>query len=315
MKKALFFALLLTFNTAHTEAFSLKEINAIEPFELVQPKFLTTSDSTKLAYYGFVNDEPKSIAIVYTGAGLYGNQTYQYVAKTLNEKHRIGCYIFDLRGHGHSEGPRSDAPSINRVLLDVDEGINFVHQQHPHARIYLVGHSSGAGLLINYAANFTDPLVAGYLFLAPYLGPKSDTFKTHENNNDAFIRKARTWLFILGSIFSNSFITHWNTIYFNWPKELTRKDPLILTTYTYVMACATTPYKIDTLLPYITKPTGIFIGENDEQFIPEKVVCYGEKLATNQVTIEIVKNANHLSILLEAPTLVAHFISLATTPS
>ena len=80
------------------------------------------------------------------------------------------------------------------------------------------------------------------------------------------------------------------------------------------MACATTPYEIDTLLRCITKPTGIFIGENDEQFIPEKVVLYGEKLATNQVTTEIVKNANHLSILLEAPNLVANCISLHNTP-
>jgi pimeloyl-ACP methyl ester carboxylesterase len=291
-----------------TGPFSFNEIDSIEKFNLVEPQFLKSSDGVQLAYYNFSNPFNKEIVILYAGAGLYGNKTYQWVAKTLQEQYGIGCYIFDIRGHGNSQGPRGDASSIDRVWLDVPEAIEFVKTKNPDSKIYLVGHSSGAGLIINYAAHSKQKQEDGYIFLAPYLGPRSNTARVHQKSDASFIKSVRTWVYILGAIFPNSFITHFKTVFFNYPDDMLKSDPLMLSYYTYVMSCATTPYDIDALLKEIDKPVGIFIGKNDEQFVPEKVIAYKDFI-TAPVQTEIIEDRAHLSILLEAPKLIADFIS------
>jgi alpha-beta hydrolase superfamily lysophospholipase len=291
-----------------TGPFSFKEIDSIEKFNVIEPQFLKASDGVQLAYYSFLNPSNKEIVIFYAGAGLYGNKTYQWVAKMLQEEHGIGCYIFDIRGHGNSGGPRGDAPSIDRVWLDVEQAIEFVKSKNPHSKIYLVGHSSGAGLIINYAAHINKKLEYGYIFLAPYLGPKSNTAKAHQNSSASFIKNVRSWVYILGAMLPNSFITHFKSVFFNYPDDILKADPLILAYYTYTMSCATTPYDIDLLLKKIDKPVGIFIGKNDEQFLPEKVIAY-KNLINAPVQTEIIENTAHLSILLQAPKLISDFIA------
>lgn len=308
MKKIIVFLLLSGgFVMQAADPFSFKELNSIERFDLIKPQFLKASDGVQLAYYPFLNHHAKEVVILYSGAGLYGNKAYQWVAKTLKEKYGIGCYIFDIRGHGNSQGPRGDAPSIERVWVDVAEAIKLVKKENPNSKLYLVGHSSGAGLIINYAANTKEKAEDGYIFLAPYLGPKSDTAKLDQNSDACFIKSVRTWVYILGAIFPNSFITHFKAVFFNYPDNILRSDPLILPFYTHAMSCATTPYEIDLLLKKIDKPVGIFIGKNDEQFTPEKVIVYKD-LINNRVRAEVVENAAHLSILLQAPELISAYI-------
>ncbi len=287
--------------------FSFKEIDSLEKCELVKPQFLRASDAIELAYYKFVTPANKAVVIFYAGAGLYGNHTYQWVAKNLNEKYNIGCYIFDLRGHGHSQGVRGDAPSVERVWTDVAEAVSFVKRENKTAKIYLTGHSSGAGLLINYAAHTETKVEDGYIFLAPYLGPQSNTLKEHKNADESFVKSMRLWVYILGSIFPRSFIAHFNAVFFNYPKALLKADPLIVPAYTYTMSCATTPYEIAPVIQKIDKPVGLFIGSNDEQFLPEAVIAY-KKMINAPVVAEIVENAAHLSLLLDAPQLIAGYI-------
>ena len=291
------------------EPFSYTAIDALEDFTLAQPHYMKASDGVQLAYYSFLSDDNHAITILYAGAGMYGNKTYQWVAKTLNEKHNIGCYIFDIRGHGHSEGERGDAPSIKQVWDDVAHAIEFVKKKHADKKLYVIGHSSGAGLIINYAAQCDTMLEDGYIFLAPFLGPKSHTDKKHEYADERFIKSIRLWVYALGMMFPNSWIIHCKALFFNYPDARLQKDPLILSFYTFAMSCAVTPYDIKTLLPRITKPVGIFIGDGDEQFIPEAVIAYKDLLVAPSDT-KIVPNAAHLSILLHAPTLITKSIHL-----
>ena len=289
------------------QAFSFKEIEAIESFDLVKPSFLQASDGVQLALYQYASPEDKNVVILYAGAGLYGNQTYQYVAKRLHEEYGIGCYIFDIRGHGHSQGERGDAPSIQQVWDDVTQAVQFVKAQHPQAKIYLTGHSSGAGLIINYAAHTANTLEDGYIFLAPYLGPKSETLKDHARADESFVTAIRPWVYILGMLFPSSSMIHWNAVFFNYPQYVLQADPFIVPVYTYVMSSATTPYDIETLLPQVKKPTAVFIGNHDEQFDPEKVIAR-TKLIQAPVASYLVHDAGHLSILLQTPQLIADYI-------
>lgn len=290
--------------------FSFTEINALESFTLQKPTFVKTHDGINLAYYTFLPKNPKAVVIFYHGGGLYTNKTYQWVGKELQNKFNIASYMVDIRGHGYSEGERGDSPSINAVFRDVDSIVSVAKFNFPNKPLFLCGHSSGAGLIINYAAHTQHTSENGYIFLAPYLGPKSDTAKEHKNSEVSFIKSIRPWVYILGAIFPNSFITHCKAVFFNYPKEILKSDPLILPWYTYVMSCATTPYEIEVLLKKIEKPVGLYIGEHDEQFIPEKVISY-KSLINAPVKEKIIENVGHLSILLKAPEIIANYINEA----
>lgn len=290
------------------EPFSLKEVQALPDFALTTPHYTTASDGVQLAYYPFVRNDNTAITILYAGAGLYGNKAYQWVAKTLSAEHNIGCYMFDLRGHGYSQGERGDAPTIERVWHDVAEVIDFVKHKHPNKPLYLVGHSSGAGLIINYAAQAASSKEDGYIFLAPFLGPQSNTDKKHEYPEQRFIKSVRPWIYILGMMFPNSWFTHCNALFFNYSNDLLQDDPLILPHYTFAMSCATTPYDIENLLPKLKKPTSMYIGAHDEQFVPEGVIAY-KNLICAPVHAQILPDAAHISILINTPALIAKSIT------
>lgn len=287
--------------------FSFEELKTIQPRELQKPYFLTASDGIRLAYYPFVSKNPTALVIFYHGAGLYSNKALQWLAQELQEKYTLGCYLIDVRGHGHSEGIRGDTPRIEQVWHDVDTVVEHVKKIHPDIPLFLAGHSSGSGLLINYNAyGKTTDKVNGYLFLAPYLGPNSGTLKEHKNPEQNFVKKARVWVYILNSIFSWDFLKHIHAVFFNYPQYVLEEDPLIVTSYSYAMSSATTPYETNKLFMQLKKPFALYIGQDDEQFIPEKVVAFKKE---NSIA-EIIPSAKHLSIFLQTPELIAKAIWL-----
>jgi len=285
--------------------FSFYEIEEIPLIELKDPHYLKASDGTSLAYYSFIPKQPIAVVVFYHGAGFYTNRSYQWVALELEQKYNIACYMIDVRGHGNSGGPRGDAPTIQQVWKDVDTIVEHVKHRYPNLPLYLAGHSSGSSLLINYNAHgkrIDD--IDGYIFLAPYLGPQSETLKEHKNKEQNFIKKARTWVYIINSIIPWNFLQHIQAVFFNYPQSLLKNDPLIVSSYSYAMSSATTPYDIKALFAQLNTPFAIYIGENDEQFIPEKIVAYKKEYSI----AEIIPNAKHLSILLYAPELIAKTI-------
>jgi acylglycerol lipase len=291
--------------TKDTGPFDLLEVmNATEAIKLVDPLFLKMSDGVSLAYYSFCDSTVESIILLYPGAGMYANEAYQFVAKNLFEKYKIGCCVLDMRGHGKSEGERGDAPSADRLFEDLYQFILFFKNLYPKVKIFLAGHSSGAGFIINYRTSEKFPKYeAGYFFIAPYLGPKSKTFYHYKNNDKNFIKKTRPLIYILGSIFSSSFFTHYKSVFFNYSKDLLKKFPLIVDSYTYIMSMATTPYEIEAILKKIDIPVFVCIGKDDEQFIPDKIISLMSKINTLKKS-EIVNNRGHISILLDVPSFI-----------
>ncbi len=290
------------------EPFSYEEIHEIPAFSLKQPLFLQASDGSQLAYYPFLpSNEPKNVVIFYHGGGAYTNAPYQLIGKQLAEQYNLGAYMFDIRGHGKSAGARGDAPTIEQVFTDITTAVDFVHQQHPHANIYLSGHSSGAGLVLNYGANNPSPLVTGYICLAPYLGPNSGANKEHTSPETSFVKKVRTWVYILGGISGGRLCAHTPAVYFNYSPEILA-DPLMVGYYTFTMSCATSPYDTNAVFAKLDKPVIMFIGDQDEQFVAEKVMAYADANPKNLVTGQIVPGAKHLSILLQSSDLIAQAI-------
>jgi alpha-beta hydrolase superfamily lysophospholipase len=281
-------------------SFSFDEIRDSGGISIGLPSYITASDGVKLAYYSVPADQAAASLIFIHGGGAYSGSGYQYLAKGLSEKYNISVYLLDLRGHGNSEGPRGDAPSANQVLKDLDLFIETIQKQNDGGPLYLGGHSSGGGLILNYLTNFNDTNITGYIFLSPHLGYKS---KTERRGIKHPFTKVKTGLFVLNGMSQGKKYGNTPAVFFNYPEKILQETPLLIRSLTVNMALAATPNNPQTQFKNIKKPFGLFIGEYDELFIPEKVVDYGilpEAAVKKASSWQIIKGAKHLSILTTA---------------
>ena len=77
------------------------------------------------------------------------------------------------------------------------------------------------------------------------------------------------------------------------------------------MALAITPDHPQEQFGKIDKRFGLFIGANDDLFVPEKVIRYADYAASSiqaKSVNRILENENHLSILLRADDLIGKTI-------
>lgn len=302
LRQSAFYVSILTgFSLSAAKPFALDKLAALKDFKVEKPAYIKASDGADLAYYAFVPSEPKAILLFYHGAGFYGSALYQHFAQELANKYAIGCYLFDIRGHGHSQGARGDTPSSTQVWNDITSAIDYVTKKYPSAPLYLGGHSSGAGLTLNYAGFYNNPAVHGYILVAPYLGRNSGVLKEHTDQATSFIASVRSWVFILNALSGGYLFAHTPAVFFNYPKHLLASDPKIVSSYTPSMTGATSPENPQELFSKLQKPFGLFIAGQDEQFIAPKIAAYknyAPATIAEQSSVEIIEQAKHLDIML-----------------
>lgn len=67
-------------------------------------------------------------------------------------------YLFDHRGHGRSDGVRSYVDNFFQYLEDLDQFTRIVAEKEEGRPLFMVGHSMGGQIVINYLAQFQTPL-------------------------------------------------------------------------------------------------------------------------------------------------------------
>jgi alpha-beta hydrolase superfamily lysophospholipase len=93
-------------------------------------------------------------------AGRYGHVAARF------GKEGLRTTVYDLRGHGRSEGRRGDAPSYDALLDDVAAVIGTIEDSgRPR---FLMGHSLGAQITMNYLLA-RAPVCAGVIAASPWL--------------------------------------------------------------------------------------------------------------------------------------------------
>mmetsp|Transcript_26632 Transcript_26632/g.37517 ORF Transcript_26632/g.37517 Transcript_26632/m.37517 type:complete len:310 (-) Transcript_26632:123-1052(-) len=237
-------------------------------------------------------NESNNIALVlYHGGGAHSGGGYQDLARNLSQTSGITVYLPDLRGHGASGGPRGDASSKEQVWKDVDSVLDFVTDRKANTTLYLGGHSSGGGLVVNYATEHADkrPGIEGCVLVAPELGYQSGTARPDRTD----FAKVNILAFIANGIFG--VMGHSKAVRFDYPPELLASDPGMVGFNTVNMANAITPESPKRQMKQLCneKPVGLWIGADDELFVAEKVAAFVE----NGNTAEIVPGKNHLGIL------------------
>lgn len=301
----------LLYSTHHLEdtmkdSLDFAEVNNINSERgLKQPEFLKSSDGLNLAYYPFFPEaEPQATLVFYHGGGFWSNQLYQNMARELTQKFPVAVYLADLRGHGNSGGPRGDAPTAQHVWQDIDDTVRLVKEKYPRLPLFLGGHSSGGGVIINYSSWETSNVVDGYFLVAPFLGGDSDTVQPDQR----FVKNVRIWAIIIHMLSGGWLLSHTKAVFFNYPERLIKQDAHIVTSYSTTMAIATSPYNAKGLFGKLKKPVALCVGDRDEQFIPEKLVSFNQYLSndvSSKSYTQLVPDASHLSIVLKAPEFLA----------
>src|SRR4249919_3821874 len=74
---------------------------------------------------------------------------YEWTANQL-VSHGLAVYALDLRGRGKSDGERFFVEQFEDYVSDVSSFISIVKKQEPGLPLYLLAHSAGGVVAVNY---------------------------------------------------------------------------------------------------------------------------------------------------------------------
>jgi alpha-beta hydrolase superfamily lysophospholipase len=157
--------------------------------------------------------------------------------------------------------------------------------------VFLGGHSSGGGTILNYSSYRNREEVRGYIFIAPHLGFRSETEIENPANPFSTVKKD---LFIQNAMFK----THGNSkaVFFNYSEKILQSTKNIAA-ITVNMANAQTPTSPKEQLHDLNLPTAVWIGEDDEVLDATKVISFFKENNPKSFT-KIIEGEKHLSLLL-----------------
>ena len=131
---------------------------------------IVSADQTCFFYRYWPAEAPGNrVVLVLHGIG-YHSGPYKVIADALNT-HGIDVYGLDAHGHGLSCGRRGYLGTPAQTSEDVSAMVRFLKQQHPSARLYLLGESMGGALALDYMKD--SSALDGLILLAPALNVNS----------------------------------------------------------------------------------------------------------------------------------------------
>lgn len=125
-----------------------------------------SSDGLRLFTQIWIPQSPRALVILSHGYAEHSGR-YQHVASYLAE-HGFAVYALDHRGHGRSEGERVNIRVFGEYVSDLSRFIEYVRQQNPNLKRFLLGHSMG-GTIASQMVIEHPYQVDGLILSAPYL--------------------------------------------------------------------------------------------------------------------------------------------------
>lgn len=128
---------------------------------------LIARDGVRIAYQSWQPDaSPIAALCIHHGLGEHGGRYGTYVQHVLARGYAV--YAIDMRGHGRSGGKRGHTPSYETLLDDVGDLIAIARSEQGRRPIFLLGHSLGGNIALNFALRRPAGLSA-VLASAPWL--------------------------------------------------------------------------------------------------------------------------------------------------
>lgn len=89
-------------------------------------------------------------ALVFIHGMAEHSDRYQFPVQYFTER-GYTAYAMDLRGHGKSGGRKAYADSLDQLIEDIDLFVRMVARREEGKKLFLIGHSFGGQLVLNYA--------------------------------------------------------------------------------------------------------------------------------------------------------------------
>ncbi|MBV9817697.1 MAG: lysophospholipase [Solirubrobacterales bacterium] len=109
-------------------------------------------------------DAARGVVVIAHGVGEHSGR-YEHIAECLTDA-AFAVFALDHRGHGRSDGPRARL-EIDDAVADVDRLVTMAAAAHPRVRRFLLGHSLGGAIAVQYALAHQDRL-AGLVLSGPF---------------------------------------------------------------------------------------------------------------------------------------------------
>ncbi|GIT80884.1 hypothetical protein LLS1_25530 [Leifsonia sp. LS1] len=248
------------------------------------------TDGTRLAYYAFAPAHPIASLVFFHGSGANSTLGYLGFGHALAES-GVAAYLFDVRGHGASGGPRGDTPSPGQLVSDTSTAVGVASRAHPGLPVFVGGHSAGAGIVLNSAASLGSR-VRGYVLVAPDFGLHSDTESVADASNFATVCQPP----LVAATLSNGLVdAHRDAVAFAYTPAQVRSG--LIPRYTAAMAIGQNVTDARGILSRLRHPVGVWIGSRDEVFDPARVAAFAHAAPQRLLTTSIVPGATHLSVL------------------
>jgi alpha-beta hydrolase superfamily lysophospholipase len=117
---------------------------------------------------------PKAAVILVHGHGDHSGGL-QNISESLVNKGYI-VYAFDLRGHGKSDGKRGFIQSWDEFRGDLHEFRKLVSLDQPQLPLYIVGHSIGGLITLDYVLNHSSG-ISGIIAISPAISYEVTPFE------------------------------------------------------------------------------------------------------------------------------------------
>ncbi len=130
--------------------------------------FFSGMDDVELYYQSWQPDEPaKAVLVIAHGLGEHSGR-YQNVVNALVPQ-GYAIYALDHRGYGRSPGQRGHINDWSEYREDLRQFVQMVQEQEAGRPLFLMGHSMGGCIALNYAEVYPDGL-QGVVASAPAVG-------------------------------------------------------------------------------------------------------------------------------------------------
>lgn len=273
-------------------------------------KYLLGGKDTLLAYRMFT---PANREAVVANLILFSidSTLLEHLAASLSTAHPIRVILPDLRGFGYSGGRRGHTPSRDQVFKDLGQLVRHV-RGFSSKPVLLGGYTFGAGMVLNYDRYGKHEKVDGYLMISPMFGRpwascwKEDLVRMYQKEKIIITHPMPLCLAQLtnGKLGGSKYVFKMKI-----DETMLELSPMHVNKLTanYVMA-----YQVEKnpkLFKKMTAPLGVFVAENDEFLMPQRLQeALGPSLPDDESCFFTMKAQSGLGMLLTMADDVATWI-------
>lgn len=224
---------------------------------------------------------------------------YQHLGNGLQTQFNIVVYTPDTEYMAVRKTCAAMLPDQSKSGKISPLSFKLFRAEFPQVPLFFSGHSSGAGLALNYASPPDREHVRGYLFLSPQLGTRAQTDRPSLSVPFAKVDVSAS---VANAMSGGTAHGHDSAVQFNYSAEILASVSRIVNAITVNMALALTPSAPHKQLAVLESLFCLCFGSDDELFLPDKVLAFADLSVSVRTRSQVssILNANHLLVLLRA---------------